>query len=104
MNDKAEIGDWVEIGDTVLEPGQRAPQVPDDTRRVPLQYRVRGFATEPGECGAPISIRTRAGRELRGTLLAVRPAYEHGFGVPADELLGIGEELRSILCTAGASQ
>ena len=104
MNDRANVGDWVEIGDTALEPGQRAPQVPEDTRRVSLQYRVRGFATEPGECGTPISIRTRAGRELRGTLLAVRPAYDHGFGVPADELLAIGEELRSILCTAVANE
>ena len=104
MHDRAEVGDWVEIGDTVLEPGQRAPQVPEDTRQVALQYRVRGFATEPGVCGAPMTIRTRAGRELRGTLLAVRPAYEHGFGVPADELLGIGEELRSIIGTGAASK
>ena len=104
MNDTAKVGDWVEIGDTVLEPGQRAPQVPEDTGRVSLQYTVRGFATEPGVCGTPITIRTRAGRELRGTLLAVRPASAHGFGVPADELLGIGEELRSILDAAGGSE
>lgn len=104
MSDRAELGDWVEIGDTVLAPGQRAPQVPADTGQVSLQYRVRGFATEPGVCGTPMTIRTRAGRELRGTLLAVRPAYEHGFGVPADELLRIGEELRSILCTAAAGK
>jgi len=104
VSDKAEVGDWVEIGDTVLEPGTRAPQVPKDTGQVPLEYRVRGFATEPGVCGTPITIRTRAGRELRGTLLAVRPGYEHGFGVPADEMLGIGEELRSILDAAVASE
>ena len=104
MDERAEIGDWVEIGDTVLEPGQRAPQVPDDTQRVALQYRVRGFATEPGRCGTAITIRTRAGRELRGTLLAIRPPYTHGFGVPTDELLGIGEELRSILNTASAGE
>lgn len=104
MSDRAEVGEWVEIGDTVLAPGQRAPQVPEDTRQVPLQYRVRGFALESAARGAAISIRTAAGRELRGTLIAVKPAYDHGYGVPAAELLDIGVELRAILDTVVAGK
>ena len=97
MNGAARIDDWVEISDVVLEAGQRAPQVPDDTQRVALQRRVRGFALEPGVPGAQIRIRTAAGRELRGTLLAVNPAYTHGYGAPVPELSAIGAELRAIL-------
>lgn len=97
MSRSAAIGDRVEIRDTVLAPGERAPQVPDDTRRVPLQRSVRGVALEAAAIGAQIRIRTAAGRELEGTLVEVDPAYDHGFGAPAPELSAVGAELRRIL-------
>ena len=103
MSGAARVGDWVEIGDVLLAAGQRAPQVPEDTQRVALRRSVRGFALEPGAIGAQIRIRTAAGRELRGTLLAVNPAYTHGFGAPTPELAAIGAELRALL-GAGAGE
>lgn len=97
MNGAAKPGDRVEIRDVVLAPGQRAPQVPEDTRRVPLERSVRGVALEPGRIGEQIRIRTAAGRELGGTLVAVNPPYTHGYGAPAPELAPIAAELRAIL-------
>ena len=36
-------GSWVELHRVVLPPGERAPQVPAETQRVPLELRVKGF-------------------------------------------------------------
>ena len=85
-------GTWVEIEQTVLEPGERAPGIPDDTRAVPLLLRVSGFLVEPVEVGGPASVRTIIGRTLSGTLRTVNPGYSHSFGETVQELLTIGTE------------
>lgn len=90
-------GVWVEIHDIVLEAGERAPQVPEDTARVPLEMRVKGFLAEPAAVGEMAEIVTAAGRRLRGRLSAVNPAYQHGFGSPIPEMSTIGQELRTWL-------
>jgi hypothetical protein len=94
-------GTWVEIHRIVLPPGERAPQVPDDTRRVPLEMRVKGFLAESAAIGAMAEIVTPAGRRLRGTLSEANPAYSHGFGPPIPELSAIGGEARAILRQRG---
>jgi hypothetical protein len=97
MPDSARAGDWVEIHGIVLEVGQRAPQVPDDTREVPLEMRVRGHALDAASVGEELQLRTAAGRILRGTLAAVNPVYPHGFGSPPPELNCLATELRAML-------
>ena len=94
-------GSWVEISTIVLAAGERAPNVPDDTRKVPLEMRVKGFLTGPAEPGGPAEIETVAGRRLSGLLAAVNPAYTHGFGPPVAELETIGNEVRRILRARG---
>ncbi len=90
-------GRWVEIRRPVLEPSERAPQVPEDTRQVPLEMRARGFLLHPAMPGDEVEIETVTGRRLRGALNAVEPAYTHGFGPPVPELLGIAGEVRALL-------
>lgn len=97
MSERIEAGVWVEIHDIVLDAGERAPQVPEDTAKIPLEMRVKGFLTEPSELGDEAEIVTAAGRRLRGKLAEVNPSYEHGFGPPIPELSAIGRELRSLL-------
>lgn len=92
---------WVEVRRTVLEAGQRASQVPNDTRQVPLEMRVKGFLAEPAHLGDQATIVTAAGRRLVGVLAAVNPAYTHGFGPPVAELSPIGAEVRRILREQG---
>jgi hypothetical protein len=93
----AAAGSWVEIHRIVLPAGERAPQVPEDTKHVPLEMRVKGFLAAPAAIGEEVEIVTRSGRRLRGRLVEVNPAYAHGFGAPLPELVTIGEEVRRLL-------
>jgi len=90
-------GTWVEIGAVVLAPAERAPQVPDDTRTVPLELRAKGFLAAPARMGERAEVLTAAGRRLAGTLVAVNPAYSHGFGAPIPALADVGREARALL-------
>ena len=104
MSELIEKGSWVEIHDVVLEAGDRAPQVPQDTRRVPLEMRVKGFLLTPAAIGEAADIETLSGRQLRGTLVEVNPAYTHGFGAPLPELASIGGEVRALLHDKGGAR
>jgi len=90
-------GIWVEIHRIVLPAGERAPQVPDDTRQFPLEMRVKGFLVAPASAGEETEIVTPVGRRLRGVVRQINPAYTHGFGAPIAELSGIGREVRALL-------
>ena len=94
-------GTWVEIHRIVLDAADRAAQVPDDTRQVPLEMRVKGFLAVPASLGDEAEIETPTGRRLLGTLTAINPAYTHGFGPPIPELSSIGGEVRAILRKQG---
>lgn len=96
-------GDWVEIWNVILEPGKRASQVPEDTQKVPLEMRLRGFlVNERAKLGEIVSIRTRVGRVVEGKLVSFHPRYDHSFGEPQKALLNIGQELRTFLKKGGA--
>jgi len=101
MAERVMPGAWVEIHNCVLQAGERAPQVPEDTQRVPLEMRVKGFLVAPAVQGEAAEIMTAAGRRLRGTLTEVNPAYTHGFGAPLPELSTIGGEVRAMLRERG---
>lgn len=101
MDEIVAAGTWVEIYSVVLEPGQRAARIPDDTQQVPLEMRVKGFLAAPGKQGDSVEIITPSGRRLRGMLVSVNPAYAHGFGAPIPELAHIAGEARALLCQRG---
>ena len=94
-------GDWVEIVRTVFAPHERLEATPDDTRSLPYEARIRGFALSGGRIGDAIPIRTRIGRRLSGRLVAVDPAFSHGFGPSVPELLWIGPAMRARLFGVG---
>jgi 2-amino-4-ketopentanoate thiolase alpha subunit len=97
MADIVRKGQWVEIYRVILRPGERAPQVPDDTKQVPLEMRVKGFLEKDAAIGDEVAVTTAAGRTVEGKLAAVNPAYTHGFGEPIGELIGIGRQVRGII-------
>lgn len=101
MTEPAAKGSWVEIHCIALPAGARAPQVPDDTKQVPLEMRVKGFLVESANMGEDAEIITTTGRRLHGILIEINPAYSHGFGVPIAELSVIGGEVRAILRERG---
>lgn len=90
-------GDWVKIHRIILTSEQRAPQVPDDTKKVPLEMWVKGFAQSEGMIGDVISVRTITGRLEEGKIVELNPTYTHSFGNFVPELLQIGIDLRAIL-------
>lgn len=98
MSDEALRGDWVQIHQIVLEAGERAPQVPEDTAGVPLEMKVKGvLVDERARTGDQATVETAVGRRLRGTMIDVNPSYEVGYGPPPRELRTVGSELRSLL-------
>ncbi len=93
---KANKGDWVLIHNVVLNPNERAPQVPDDTKKVPLETWVKGFINENATVGEEVEITTMTGRVVRGKLIEINPYYKHDYGKCIPELLKIGLQLREI--------
>ena len=97
MSYDAKKGDWVQIMQVILEPGQRAPKVPKDTRQVPLTLLVKGFLTQDANLGDTVTITTVIDRTISGKLVAVNPRYDHSFGAPPDGFMSMGGSLRRIL-------
>ncbi|MDT8284896.1 MAG: 2-amino-4-oxopentanoate thiolase subunit OrtA [Thermovirgaceae bacterium] len=98
MQVQAHKGDWVQIHLVVLEAGSRAPQVPEDTAKVPLEMKVKGsLVEESAAVGDTVSVETAVGRRITGKLVAIDPPYDVGFGPPPVELRSVGAELRRIL-------
>ena len=83
-------GTWVEIEKILLTPEQRAPQVPDDTKKTPYVMRVAGFLVSDSQLNDEVEVKTLSGRLIKGTLKVVKPHYEHSFGDTVEELLDIG--------------
>ena len=90
-------GEWVLIHRNVLEPSERAPQVPEDTKEVPLELWVKGYLTKDANIGDEVTVITRTKREESGTLLEANPYYKHDFGKFVPELLVVNEQVREVL-------
>jgi hypothetical protein len=99
--DAAKKGDWVQIHQIVLKPEERAPQVPNDTKLVPLELWVKGYALSEAKIGEQIEIETTTGRKVKGELVAVNPRYIHSFGEFVPELLRVDRQVKEILFGGG---
>ncbi|HBG0032534.1 TPA: 2-amino-4-ketopentanoate thiolase, partial [Clostridioides difficile] len=67
----AKINDWVIIHNIVLTPEERAPQVPEDTKKVSLEMWVKGFIKSDASIGDLVEVKTITGRLVKGNLLKV---------------------------------
>ena len=90
-------GDWVEVRYVLLEPSDRAANLPADTAAQPLLVWIKGFARTAGSLGDEIEVETTTGRTVTGVLTDVNPGYTHTFGRPAPELVSVGRDLRARL-------
>ena len=93
----AKKGDWVQIHQVILKAGERAPQVPDDTKLVPLELWVKGTLQQDAVIGDAVEIITATGRKVEGELISVNPGYTHGYGKFVSELHIIDEQLKSVM-------
>ncbi|MDR3673644.1 MAG: 2-amino-4-oxopentanoate thiolase subunit OrtA [Holophaga sp.] len=88
-------GTWVEIERVLLKPEERAPNLPEDTRRCPYLLKLSGFLLEDAELGAQVTVRSLIGHDHTGLLKVVNPSYSHSFGATVPELLRIGTEAKA---------
>lgn len=98
----AKRGDWVRIHNIVLEVGQRATNIPEETQNVPLEMWDKGFLLEDSaDLGDKVKVETYIGRVVEGTLIEVNPYYKHDFGKCVPELLYIGRQAKELLSKDG---
>ncbi|ERJ11613.1 hypothetical protein HLPCO_002314 [Haloplasma contractile SSD-17B] len=90
-------GSWVQIHKIVLDKGERAPSVPEDTLEVPLEMWVKGFLEEDSEIGEQVKIKTLVGRIEDGILIKASPTFKHNYGDFVPEILEIGQIINSFL-------
>lgn len=102
--ERCAAGDWVEVRRILLEPDERAPNLPPDTADKPLLMWVKGFAQAEGVVGEEVTIETMSGRLVSGRLSAVNPGYAHTFGRPIPELTHVGRDLRARLADYHAAE
>lgn len=100
----AKKGSWVKVHDIVLEPKDRASNLPEDTKKVPLEMWTKGFLLEDGEIGEKVEIKTITGRLVKGTLIEVNPHHDHDFGKFVPEILQIGLDLKEALWGGGFNE
>lgn len=100
----AKAGDWVKIHDIVLDIGERATNLPQDTKNVPLEMWVKGFLlNDNAKIGDMVEIQTYIGRKINGCLVEVDPYYNHDYGKSIPEILYIGRQARDILEKVGGT-
>lgn len=97
-------GEWVRIHKIILQPSERAPQVPDDTKAVALEMWDKGFLLADSELGDEVEIETVTGRKETGTLIEVNPYYDHDYGKFVPELLAIDKQVRGIVFGGGKNE
>lgn len=93
----AKKGDWVTIHSIILTRDERAPQLPAETKEVPLEMWVKGFITTDAEISDIVEVRTVTNRIERGTLTEVFPTYTHSFGDYVPEIGQIDRILQTEL-------
>ena len=98
MAQTAYKGTWVKISDTILKVGERAPNIPAETAKVPLVMHLNGFLlTDEAQLGDRVTIETLSSRIVTGDLIEINPHYTHSFGRFIPELGEIGPHLRKAL-------
>jgi len=90
-------GAWVQIHKIVLTPAERSAQIPEDSKKVPLEMWVKGYLCEDAEMNTSARIETLTGRIENGTLMAVNPSYHHDYGDFIPELLVIDRMVKAAL-------
>ncbi len=88
---------WVQITKTILKPEERAVNLPEPTKKVPMMMWVKGFLLEAGELNSLVKIRTLTGRIESGLLVCENPSYMHTYGEFVPELLEIDRICKTTL-------
>ena len=95
---KAKKGNWVRIYNVVLSAKERSSNLPEDTKKVPLEMWDKGFLlNEEASIGDKVSVETIIGRKITGKLVEVNPSFDISYGDCVVETLYIGKQLKDML-------
>lgn len=95
---KAIKGDWVRVYKVILTAEERSPNLPEDTKKVPMEMWDKGFLlNEEAVLGDTVQVETIVGREIEGQLVEVNPHYDINYGDCVTETLYIGKQLREMI-------
>lgn len=101
--DQAKKDDWVQISTIILQAGNRAPQVPEDTQKCDLKMWVKGFIQQDAKLGDRVEIETAIGRKVTGELCEINPSYSHTYGDFVPELVQIQRQVRKLTFGGGSN-
>ncbi|HPD99611.1 MAG TPA: 2-amino-4-oxopentanoate thiolase subunit OrtA [Bacillota bacterium] len=90
-------GSWVQIKKIILNPEQRANNLPEATKKVPLLLWVKGTLLSDSEMNDMVEIKTVTGRIESGELIDVNPSYLHNYGKYMPEIQEIDRIVKSTL-------
>jgi 2-amino-4-ketopentanoate thiolase alpha subunit len=79
-------GKYVRLRKHVLLPDDRAANIPDDTKKVPLKMWVKGNLIHESELFEEAQVKTTTGRIVKGELKEVEPKYKHSYGDFIEEI------------------
>ena len=96
-----EQGSWVSIKKVVLEQGERAENLPEETKKTPFTVWVKGRLQSGGAIGETAQVLTKSGRLETGELVEINPFYDVNYGEYVGELHRIGDDAREILFGGG---
>ena len=80
-------GTYVRIRRTLLKPGERSPNLPEDTKQVPLKMWIKGILQEDADLFDMVTVKTTTGRYETGRLKEANPPYKHSYGDFVQEIL-----------------
>ncbi len=83
----------VQIYKIILQSNERAENLPNDTKEVPFEMRVKGKLLKAANLGDRVEILTSSKRKETGILIAEKPFYSHSFGHYIDAL----EEIKDVI-------
>ena len=91
-------GELVPIETVVLPIGERAPQVPDDTKKTPLRAFTKGFLQEESATrGDRVTVRTMSDRLVKGTVSDLPVSPIHTFGDSVPELTAVHRQVFELM-------
>lgn len=80
-------GTYVRIRKTLLEPGERSDNLPEETKSVAYKMWVKGFLLKEADLFDIVDIKTVTGRFETGILKEVEPPYKHSYGDYVTEIM-----------------
>ncbi len=92
-----EKNSWVQIKKIILEPKERAANLPIPTKQVPLIMWVKGYLLADASIGDEVKIKTLTGRIESGVLVCENPSYMHTYGEFVPEILKIDKICKETL-------